>query len=388
MEKSYNKRLVFWGACAGMLLFGICIVTLGSVTLHLKQKFNFTDLEIGSLFAISPLGIIAGSLIFGPIVDKNGYKWLLFASALCLALGFYAIGNTDSLLLLRLSIFLFGLGGGAINGATNALVSLISEENKMANLSMLSVFYGVGGLGMPLVLSSLSKIATTEQLVSIVSVLALSIAFILLLLRYPPPLRETPVSFSQALSIFKRRVPLLITAFLFLELSLEAVANNWTTRYLTGHLQFVEERALLALSTMVIGITIMRIIIGTIWRNASDKALLITALSLLLGGSLTLYFSLTSLIFPALFLFGMGLAIGFPLMLAIIGSLYKEMAGTAFSIVLVIGFLGNFSVNYLMGYVADSYGIATFSSILLGIVACMTLVSLLIFKYKGRTEGV
>lgn len=371
-----------------MLLFGICIVTLGSVTLHLKQKFNFSDLEIGSLFAISPLGIIAGSLIFGPIVDKNGYKWLLSASALCLALGFYGIGNTDSLLLLRLSVFLFGLGGGAINGATNALVSLISEENKMANLSMLSVFYGVGGLGMPLVLSSLSKITTTEQLVSMVSVLALSIAILLLLLRYPLPLRETPVSFSQALSIFKRRVPLLITAFLFLELSLEAVANNWTTRYLTGHLQFVEDRALLALSTMVIGITAMRIIIGTIWRNATDKALLLTALTLLLCGSLALYFSLSTLIFPGLFLFGMGLAIGFPLMLAIIGSLYKEMAGTAFSIVLVIGFLGNFSVNYLMGYLADSYGISIFSNILLGLLACMAIVSTLIFKYKGRTEGV
>ena len=38
-------------------------------------------------------------------------------------------------------MFLFGLGGGAINGATSALVSDISEKEKGANLSLLGVFF-------------------------------------------------------------------------------------------------------------------------------------------------------------------------------------------------------------------------------------------------------
>ena len=49
-------------------------------------------------------------------------------------------------------MFLFGLGGGAVNGATNALVSDISEKDKGANLSLLGVFFGLGALGMPFIL--------------------------------------------------------------------------------------------------------------------------------------------------------------------------------------------------------------------------------------------
>ncbi len=383
---TYNKRFIFWGACAGMLLFGICFITLGSVTLHLKEKFDFSDLQIGSLFAVLPLGIIVGSLVFGPIVDRHGYKWLLFASALSLSIGFYGIGNSDSLSILRMAVFIFGVGGGAINGATNALVALISDQNKVANLSLLGVFYGIGGLGMPLILSSLSGVVSTTEIVSGVSFLALTIGVALLFLHYPPPLRNKPVSFGQAISIFKYKVPVLITAFLFLQMSLEAVANNWTTRYLTGESGLGEEKALLALSVMVIGITSMRIIIGGAWRNASEKSLLITALTLLLCGSLTLYFSLTSLVFIGLFLFGAGLAIGFPLMLGIIGTLYQEMAGTAFSLVIVIGLLGNVSINYLMGYLADTYGIASYSAVLVAIWISMALVSLLIFKFKSNKQ--
>lgn len=386
METKFNKRLVFWGACAGMLLFGICFITLGSVTIHLKTKFGFTDLQIGSLFAILPLGIITGSLFFGPVVDRHGYKWLLFASSLALAIGFYGIGNAQSINLLRLAVFVFGFGGGAINGATNALVALISDTNKVANLSLLGVFYGIGGLGMPLVLSSLSEITGPEQIVTFVSVLALVIGVLLLMLRYPPPLRSTPISLRQATSIFKSKLALLITAFLFLQMSLEAIVNNWTTSYLTGFRGISEEKSLLGLSFFVGGITLMRIFVGSVWRNASEKALMATALILLLVGSLTFLQNSIWLLYPGLVLFGAGIAVGFPLMLGMIGSLFEEMAGTAFSLVIVIGLLGNLGLNYLMGYVAEHYGIQYFSTAILVIWLLMLVFSYLIFNRNSKTN--
>ena len=36
----YKKRVVFWAACAGMLLFGISIITLGSVATELRDKLK------------------------------------------------------------------------------------------------------------------------------------------------------------------------------------------------------------------------------------------------------------------------------------------------------------------------------------------------------------
>ncbi len=386
METRYNKQLVFWGACAGMLLFGICFITLGSVTIHLKSKFDFSGLQIGSLFAILPMGIIAGSLVFGPVVDRYGYKWLLFASCLGLAIGFYGIGNAGSINLLRLAVFGFGFGGGAINGATNALVSLISETNKVANLSLLGVFYGIGGLGMPLVLSSLSHMISPEQLVTAISIFALAVGLILLILRYPPSLSSTPVSFRQAVSVLKNKTALLITAFLFLQMSLEAIVNNWTTSYLTGFRGIAEEKALLGLSLFVAGITAMRILVGSIGRNTSEKTLLVIALLLLLTGSLSFFQHSVWILYPGLILFGAGIAVGFPLMLGMIGSLFQEMAGTAFSVVIVIGLLGNLGLNYLMGYIAETFGIQFFSFAILAVWVLMVLLGMLIFNRNRNTD--
>ena len=66
----YNRKLVFGAACLGMLLFGIVFLSLGSANNMLAERFNLDNNSIGTLTALLPFGILAGSLIFGPIVDQ------------------------------------------------------------------------------------------------------------------------------------------------------------------------------------------------------------------------------------------------------------------------------------------------------------------------------
>src|SRR5690606_17465995 len=165
MERKYNRSLIFWAACAGMLLFGVSFITLGAVTPALREKFGLSDLESGALFAILPMGIITGSLLFGPVADRYGYKLLLVVSSILLAAGFFGIAQAPSIGVLKVCIYFFGFGGGAINGSTNAVVSLVSANNKVGNLSLLGVFYGIGALGMPMVLGSLQRQASFEGIV-------------------------------------------------------------------------------------------------------------------------------------------------------------------------------------------------------------------------------
>jgi hypothetical protein len=48
----YKKTPVFIAAFLGMLLFGISLITLGSVTPHLKTKFMLDGIAAGTLFSI------------------------------------------------------------------------------------------------------------------------------------------------------------------------------------------------------------------------------------------------------------------------------------------------------------------------------------------------
>jgi hypothetical protein len=76
----------------------------------------------------------------------------------------------------------------------------------------------------------------------------------------------------------------------------------------------------------------------------------------------------------------MGLAGGFPILLGIVGEKYVERSGTAFSFVLLFALTGNILVNYLMGRIANSWGVHQLSNIIfveLGVMLCL---SVLIFR--------
>ena len=118
----YNRRKVFIAACIGLLLFGIMLITLGSILPSLASKFQLSKIASGRLVAIPPIGIIAGSLVFGPIADRYGYKMMFIITTLLMIIAFEGLAFAESFFILQGSIFLLGFAGGVINGATNAVV--------------------------------------------------------------------------------------------------------------------------------------------------------------------------------------------------------------------------------------------------------------------------
>ncbi len=77
MNKTYNTKLIFAASCAGILMFGIAMLVLGSIAPDLKLKLGLDEVSAGALFSILPVGMLAGSLLFGPVADKFGYRILL-----------------------------------------------------------------------------------------------------------------------------------------------------------------------------------------------------------------------------------------------------------------------------------------------------------------------
>src|SRR5262245_50685708 len=101
----YRSNQVFAAACLGMLLFGIVFLSLGSVNNMLAVGFDLDDRAIGTLTALLPFGILAGSLVFGPIVDRFGYRWMLVGSALLVGVALEGIAMTTSKGLVQLCVF-------------------------------------------------------------------------------------------------------------------------------------------------------------------------------------------------------------------------------------------------------------------------------------------
>jgi MFS transporter, FHS family, glucose/mannose:H+ symporter len=380
----YKKRSVFIAACAGMLLFGICLVSLGSLTPGLKEKFLLDNLASGTLFSILPLGILAGSIIFGPVVDRRGYKVLLSASCIILGIGFEGITLATAPGILKLFILLIGLGGGAINGATNSLVSDISESDKRANLSFLGVFFGIRALGMPLVLGILEKIFSFESILSAISILSLFTGVAFILVKQPQPKQSHGFRFKTILTFLKDKMLLLIALFLFFQSSFEGIMNNWTTSYMLEQMNAPKDISLFTLSLFVAGMTIMRLLAGSVLRNVPLKKTIALLFALVIMGIILIKTSLSlSLVMTGFLLIGAGLAYGFPTMLGFTGERYAELSGTAFSFVLFIALLGNTSMNYAMGVISQNFGITNMVTVTFGItVILITLFFVIIKKLK------
>lgn len=354
----YNRKLIFWAACTGILFFGMAITTLGSVVPDLKIKYALDEISSGTLFSILPFGILVGSLLFGPFCDRYGYKILLSLSCISMFLGFEGIAYAPSHNILKVCIFLFGMGGGAINGATSAVVADISEKGKGANLSLLGVFFGFGALGMPFILGILESSFTYETTVSIVGFATLAVGIGYLMIRFPPAKHSGGLPVKQSMALLKDKVLLLIAFFLFFQSAFEAIINNWITTYLTEQLSVKTNKALYALSLFVVGMAVMRLLLGSVFRNTRAKNIWAVSFSLMLSGLLFLSLGKsfnTSVI--GLILLGAGLAAGFPVMLGYVGERFKELSGTAFSIAFTIALAGNMIINYAMGIIAQHYGI-------------------------------
>src|SRR3954453_7268982 len=183
---SYHPNRVFAAACLGMLLFGIVFLSLGSVNNMLAERFALDDRSIGTLTALLPFGILAGSVIFGPIVDRFGYRWMIVGSALLVGAVLEGIATASSKGLVQFFVFAIGFGGGILNGATNALAADVSEGERGAKLSLLGVFFGIGALTMPSTIAALSKTFSMTTIVEAIGSLVLVPAVYCLLISFPP----------------------------------------------------------------------------------------------------------------------------------------------------------------------------------------------------------
>jgi fucose permease len=189
------------------------------------------------------------------------------------------------------------------------------------------------------------------------------------------------IPLSKGVGLLREGILIMIGFFLFCISSFEAIINNWTTTYLTQQLSITTSSALYALSLYVVGMAAMRLLLGSVFRQVSARPILGFSALFLLAGCLLLHVANNySIAVAGLVSIGVGLAAGFPVMLGIVGNLYSEVSGTAFSIVLTIALIGNMLINFTMGIVAEKYGVERLTTMALVLFTGMVLLGIPILQ--------
>lgn len=382
--RNFCRGKILVAAYIGMLLFGIAFLSLGTVSTFLQAKFSLSPSSTASLASSLPFGMLAGTLLFGPVADRFGYKYLLVIPALLIVLAMELLARAQALWVLQVSFFLIGAGGGALNGATNALVADVTEENKGAELSLLGVFFGIGALGMPALMGILTKTIAYETIISATGWILLLPAIFFMLTAFPDPKQKQGFPVGKGIALL--REPLLIIAglILFFESGLEGMVSNWTTTFLANR-NISADKALFALSVQVVALVVARLMLSRLLRKFPPLSVLFLCLLLLGAGSLLLYFGAGyGIALVSMVLFGFGFAAGFPVVLGIIGERYPTLSGTAFGMVIMMALIGNTLLNYLTGIVSQAWGIGFFPLLLT--ICIVIMVGILLVLKRGTSK--
>lgn len=357
MERDNHRALV--AVCyLGMLAFGIVLTTLGAILPSLIARFGMSKTSAGGLFVMMSFGILVGSLVFGPIVDRRGYKGMLIAGVALVALGLAGIAFAPSVGALRVMIVLVGVGGGIINGGTNALVADVSAGARSAGLSLLGVFFGVGAVGVPFALSMLLGAFSYSALIAGVAVVVLIPLVVAVVTRFPAPKQAQGFPIADAGLLLRDPALLLMGMMLFLESGMEITVGGWTATYFHEAMGLDDQRALIFLSLYWLGMMLTRLGLGWLLRSASAARVLLSCLAIALVGALLLITTHSIAVAGAgVFLIGCGFAATYPVVLGFVGDRYTQLSGTAFSVVIVMALVGGMILPYATGALGATYGL-------------------------------
>ena len=130
-------------------------------------------------------GILVATLLVGPILDLIGAKPILAVALLLIAASLAVMSALDSYSGLAASAFTYGLGGGLLNTAANALVAELSAGGRASALNLLGFFFSLGAILAPMTLSSLGGSFSVTVVLRGLVILCLLILGLVLALRFP-----------------------------------------------------------------------------------------------------------------------------------------------------------------------------------------------------------
>jgi len=337
-----NKNLVFIACCAGLAFFGVTMLALGPVLSHLGEGANALPATLSG-------GIIIGTIIFGPVMDKFGYKELLISGSVLALLGIQGLANLTDMPFLHLSMLMLGIGGGILNGETNALVAEMYDDNtRGGRLGVLGAFYCIGALSWTL-LNYFIKNNFKLPLNSISVIMAAFIIFFIAI-SFPKPKPSNNVSLKRMLGLLKYPSLILFALLLFFQSGFEGITGNFTVKFLENTHNLSTHAATLALTWFTVGMLIGRLPLGYSMKKLGDSATLYLYLCVALTGVILLHFSSrTTGIYAATALIGFGVGATYPVVFNYLGSAFREMSGTVFSIAIFIALWGQFTFNKVTG---------------------------------------
>jgi fucose permease len=347
-------------AFSGMFGFGIVMALLGAILPLISARLHFDLAQAGDLFLIMNATMLVGTFVLGPLLDRFGFKLTFVVAPLFVAAALAQIVEASSVAGLRVAILLLGIGGGALNQATNTLIADLHEDErrKGSALNLLGVFFGIGALSVPFTIGALLDALGLTRILQCTILLVLVTTLFALVLRFPAPRQSAGVPLRTIVHIARQPLIVVSAFVLFFESGNEWTLGGFITTYLTHDLNAAVTTAswLLALywATLMLG----RVFLSRLLLRLGGHALILASAAGV-AASLAIMMAAQSLPVASLgiALLGFSLAAIYPTCLSIVGARYASHSGTVFGLLIGFSLFGGMSLPWLTGRLSARQGV-------------------------------
>jgi fucose permease len=383
LTKTVNRSQLFWGACAGMFVFGIVLSILGALfgLPEMRERLKIDLAQQGDVFLLLFFGVFLSTIVVGPMIDSFGNKVVLIISAALVAGALTLFSTVHAFIPALVAAFILGAGGGGLNTSTSALVADLYTDRRGAMLNILGTFFGVGALFIPLLTASITGLFTITQLFLLAAALAGICAVAYLFLVFPPP--TEPRGYSLLASIHAARNPgvLLFACLLFFQSGNESSIGGWTSTY-AGSIGAPPQTATWVLTAYWAALMSGRLLGAQLLVRISKARLVLgSAICSAIGCAILFASTTVPMMFAGAIVAGLGFAAIYPTTLAMAADRYERLAGTIFGFLFAVGLIGGMSFPWALGHISQRYGVRSGMILpLVGGIAISMLVTLIAMR--------
>jgi fucose permease len=353
-------------AWVAFVLIGWTAVLVPSLLRQVEATFAVDDAAVGIWYFVNAAVYAAASFGGGLLTERVGRRVVLSGGAVALAAGLALAAGAPGWNAFLIAAIPMGIGAGAIDGGTNALVLAVVDEGRGRALNLLHLFFAIGALTAPAVVGQLvDRGVPWEPILQLTALAAAAVAVVLWLTAMPsgrrrPGERHLPAADADepapASSSFL--VPLvLLSIAIGCYVAGEVGVSNWVVRFLDD---VPVATATLGLSAFWAGLAVGRLVAARYADRFPHAAFAATA-AVVAGLSVVVAIAAptTELAIAAFAVSGFASGPVFPMIVAIGGELYPDRLSATTGTLTGSAVIGGTLYPPIVGLMSAQFGIGT-----------------------------
>jgi fucose permease len=347
------------GCFLAFFVFGFTDNLKGPTLPAMLAELNFSYGTGGNIFFGEYLGFLIATLITGILADRFGLKSVILLAGVFLGIGVGGYSFFQSAILLSGSLFILGMGLGALELGPNAIIVSLHHERRGLYLNLMSVLHGLGSLVAPLFAGWLLSISVSWRTIYRWDILLIALfMFIFTFLRFPKAEEKAQLDFRHIPQIaFKGQLPWFYVAITFY-VAAEIGVASWLVTFLQEIRSIPVAASSQSLSFFFAAMMIGRLIGGFFVQRVGY---LRSIFFMTIGGILCFIAGLfgpreTAFLLP---LTGFFLSLIFPTITAAVSDTRTENGNTILGVLFTFAGLGGVIGPWFIAWGSDLFGLQT-----------------------------